>query len=939
MVNSTTPSAATAIRQEPVAIIGMGCRFPGADGPHAFWDLLVRGGDAITEVPAERWDARRYYDPRPATAGRTNSRWGGFVAGIDQFDPAFFGISAREAAEMDPQQRLALEVAWEAIEDSGYGPDLLAGSATGVFLGVSSADYSLLRFRHASTLNAYSCTGNAHSVAANRISYVLDLRGPSIAVDTACSSSLVATHLAAQSLRTGESDLAIAGGVSALLSADVYVAFSQSRYLAPDGHCKTFDAGANGYGRGEGCGMVMLKRLADAVADGDRILAVIRGSAINQDGRSNGLNAPNPDAQRDVIRKALRSAGVAPADISYVETHGTGTELGDPIEVSSLAAVLSEGRTPGERCLLGAVKTNIGHLEAAAGVAGLIKTVLAVMHGIIPSVAHLERPNAKLDLEATPFDIPVRAQPWPEAPSERIAGVSAFGFGGTNAHAIVTAPPPRTVHTAGADRPRHIVTLSARTAGLLRVLAARYADHLAGCADPLPDIAFTANTGRAHFAWRLAAQAASAEELAAGLRAFSEEAGEPAAAEMLTAGRAPARAPRVGFLCSGHGSQHPGSGRDLYRCAPAFRAAVDHCDAFVRDRLGSSPRAFIEGDATGGGFAADLTAQFTLEYALAELLTSWGIRPRAVLGHSLGEYVAACVAGALGVDEALTLVTERGRLMASLPAPGAMAAAFDSETAVRKILQDCQGVAIAAVNGPVSTVISGYRDSVTAAVRQLAGAGIEARLLRIPVAAHSPLLDPILDDFERAAQRLTFSAPRLALVSNVTGRAVGSSEIPDARYWRRHLREPVRFTDGMQAMIDLGCEVFVELGPEPSLLTMGKGCAPRLPLTWLPTLKRHEPDWQVLLHTIGQLEVSGVAVDWQGFDAGYRRRRVELPASPYERKRFWFEAAEVAEVAGLPEPPRHPLLGRRISPLPPGPGGNGREREGAGRPARTEEAH
>jgi acyl transferase domain-containing protein len=889
-----------------IAVIGMACRLPGAPDVDAFWNLLVDGGDAVTTVPTTRWDASRYYDPRPATPGRSYSRWGGFVTDIDLFDPEFFGIAPREAAEMDPQQRLALEVAWEALESAGYGPAQLGGSQTGVYLGVGGADYGMLRFRHTLTLNAYSSTGNAHSIVANRISYLLDLHGPSMAVDTACSASLVATHLAMQSLGQGETDLAIVGGVSALLSPEVYVAFCQSGYLAPDGRCKTFDARANGYGRGEGAGIVVLKRLADAVADRDRVLAVLLGSAVNQDGRSNGLNAPNPAAQRDVVRRALRSASVAPSEISYVETHGTGTELGDPIEVSSLAAVLGQDRADGDRCMLGAVKTNIGHLEAAAGIAGLIKTVLAIGHGVVPPTAHYQHPNPKLELDQTPFDIPNRPTPWPRPDGGRRAGVSAFGFGGTNAHIIVGDPPPPTAVDAVVDRPRHVLCLSARTEPLLRTLAQRYADHLQTTGDALPDIAFTANTGRAAFPVRIAASASSPIDMARQLAAFADG-GESEA----LSGRAPGRHPPIGLLCSGHGSHHPGSGRQLYASDPGFREAVDRCDAIVLERLGCSPRLFVLGEAEAGEFKLDLTSQFTLEYALGAMLLGWGLQPHALMGHSLGEYTAATLAGALDLDDALTLVTERGRLMASLPDAGAMAVAFDGEAAVRQALKELgrDDVSVAAVNGPVSTVVSGRRDGVVAALDQLARAGIDARMLRIDVAAHSPLLDPILDEFEQTAAGLRFAAPALTLVSNVTGRAMSADETPDATYWRRHLREPVRFADGMRAMLDLGCKVFVEIGPEPSLLAMGKGVAPDRNLTWLPALRRNEPDWDVLLSTMGALYVHGVPLDWSAFDSAYARHRVALPLSPYERTRHWFDASDGP--ADQPPAPTHPLLGRR----------------------------
>lgn len=900
------PTPATWLPREPVAVIGMACRLPGAANLVDYWSLLIEGRDAVTEVPDDRWDPDRYYDPRPATEGRTNSRWGGFLSGVDQFDPDFFGISPREAAEMDPQQRLALEVAWEALEDSGHAPDGLAGSDTGVYLGVGNSDYSRLRFRHRETLNAYSGTGTSYSIVANRISYLLDLRGPSLTVDTACSASLVAVHLAVQSLVTGESDLVLAGGVNVILDPDVYVAFSQARYLSPDGRCKPFDFRANGYARGEGCGVVVLKRLADAVADRDRVLAVLLGSAVNQDGHSNGLNAPNPHAQQQVIRKAVQAAGVRSCDIGYVETHGTGTVLGDPIEIKSLAAVLGEGRTAHGQCLLGAVKANIGHLEAAAGIASFIKVVLVLNHRTVPPNRHLQSPNPELRLDESPFEIPTGPQDWP-ASEQPLAAVSSFGFGGTNAHMILgPAPELEPVAPVGQNaRPEHVLCLSAHSERLLRMLCGEYARHVRAASLPVADVAYTANTGRARFPYRAAVRAGSGNELASRL----EELAAGAELETAVLARARARPPRIGFLFSGHGSHHPGSGRQLYQTQPSFQHVVDHCEDQVRGRLSGSPRGFILGRVGSGDLALELTAQFVLEYALATLLLRWGIRPHTVMGHSLGEYAAACVAGVLDVEDALILVTTRGRLLAGLPATGAMAVAFDDESAVRKCLASDQEVSIAAVNGPTSTVLSGPRGALEQVTHQLERHGIETRRLRIPVAGHSPLLDPILDEFERVAAELRFNAPKLSFVSNVLGGALSPGEVPDARYWRRHLREPVRFAEGIRAMVEMGCDTFIELGPEPSMLAMGKACVPGSQFAWYPTLRRDQPDWSVLLQAIAEIYVGGTPVDWRAFDDDFPRMRVPMPGPAYERRRLWFEASQ--EATGAPQAPAHPLLGRR----------------------------
>ena len=632
---------------EPVAIIGMGCRVPGgASDPDAFWQLLRGGVDAVSEIPAGRWDVDATYSPDPEAPGKMYTRQGGYLRGIDGFDPHFFGIAPREVPTLDPQQRLLMEVGWEALEHAGQPIDALFGSQTGVFVGISSNDYLNLQTKRGdlASLGPHVGTGNAASVAAGRLSYFLGLHGPAVSVDTACSSSVVALHLACQSLLTGESRLALAAGVNLILGPEANVVLSRARMLAPNGRCKTFDASADGFGRSEGCGVVVLKRLGDALADRDRVLAVIRASAVNQDGRSSGISAPNGLAQEAVIRQALARAGIAPAQVAYVEAHGTGTTLGDPIEILALANVLGEARARDQPVLVGSVKTNLGHLEAAAGIAGLIKVVLSLHHGEIPPHIHFRTPNPHIPWAELPVAIPTKAVPWPAIGGRRIAGLSSFGFSGTNAHVIIESAPP-VAKADGADldeppppaeRPLHVLTLSAKTEPALDALAASYARFLGRTTERVADVCHTANAGRAHFPCRLAVTGRTAEEIRLKL-----ESGGGAVRGRVTG----AVAPPVAFLFTGQGSQYVGMGRELYDTQPTFRAALDRCDELLRGELDVSLLSVLY-PAAGEPSRIDETrytqpALFAIEYALAELWRSWGVVPSLVLGHSVGEYVAA----------------------------------------------------------------------------------------------------------------------------------------------------------------------------------------------------------------------------------------------------------------------------------------------------------
>ncbi|MCK6590948.1 MAG: acyltransferase domain-containing protein, partial [Polyangiaceae bacterium] len=690
-VASFTATAAAPL-DEPIAIIGVGCRFPGGvRSADDFWQLLREGRDAITEVPATRWDADAYYDPDPDADGKMVTRWGGFLEGVDRFDATFFGLTPREAIHMDPQQRVLLEVTYEALEHAGIAPDRLMGSETGVFVGLCSADYQSFS-TELGVATAYTATGNAHSVAAGRLSYLLGLRGPSIAVDTACSSSLVALHLACQSLRMSECRAAVAGGITLILRPDGAIHLSRFRAMSPTGRCHTFDASADGYVRSEGCGMVVLKRLSDALRDGDRVLAVIRGSAVNQDGRSNGLTAPNGPSQQDVIRRALLQGGVAPCDVDYVEVHGTGTPLGDPIEVQALAAVLGQGR-PGERpVVMSAVKTNIGHTEGAAGVASLIKAVLCLQKEAIPPTLHVEELNPRIAWTELPVRVAREMVSWPRGERRRFAGVSSFGFSGTNAHVIVEEAPSISEEKpaeAKAERPVHVIAWSGRSAWSQRRRAEQIAEYLA--ANPtvlVADVAHTLGACRDHFEKRAAAVCASTSQLMEGIQQWLK--GEGTAHVMTGPEEGVTRAPRVAMVFTGQGSQHAGMGRALFEKHPVFRASMERCAALFDKHLSRSLLSVMYPPEGEGSPLDDTTytqpALFALEWSLFELWRSWGIEPVAVLGHSIGEVVAACAAGVLTLEDAVTLVVERSGRMGRLPAGGAMASVGGASERIEAIL-------------------------------------------------------------------------------------------------------------------------------------------------------------------------------------------------------------------------------------------------------------
>ncbi|MDJ0903719.1 MAG: SDR family NAD(P)-dependent oxidoreductase [Xenococcus sp. MO_188.B8] len=905
-------------KSEPIAIIGMGCRFPGANNLEEFWQLLHDGVDTISEIPPQRWNPDLYYDPDPNTPGKMYIRHAGLLQQVDQFDPEFFGISPREALSIDPQHRLLLEVCWEALENAGVVPRQLVDSQTGVFLGIGQVDYARRQLTSGNhkLISAYDGTGNGLCFASGRLSHVLGLQGPNIAIDTACSSSLVSVHLACQSLRTGECSLALAAGVQLILSPEITIFLSKARALSPDGRCKTFDADADGYGRGEGCGVIALKRMSDAVADGDNILAVIRGSAVNHDGSSSGLTVPNKTAQQTLLRKALANAKVKPSQVSYVEAHGTGTSLGDPVEVGALGTVFGEERVPESPLVIGSVKTNIGHLETAAGIAGLIKVVLSLQHKKIPPHLHFQQPNPHINWNKLPVMVPTDLMPWHSQEGKRIAGVSSFGMSGTNAHVVLEESPlTEPVKTAVVDPPVHLLTLSAKTEEALKQLVHKYENYLATQTNSaIADICFTANIGRSHFEHRLAVIAESTVELREILSAF----GSDQADDKLVSGQTNTRkCPQLVFLFTGQGSQYVGMGRQLYETQPVFRQTLERCDEILRPYLEKSLLGVLYPQAEEttplDETAYTQPALFALEYALFQLWKSWGITPDAVIGHSVGEYVAACVAGVFSLEDGLKLIAQRGALMQTVSTEGEMVVVFADETLVTEAIQGyVEQVAIAAINGPENIVISGERQAVASIVANLEEQGIETKKLVVSHAFHSPLMEPILREFATIAQQIKYSPPKIKLISNLTGKAV-NAEITTPEYWTNHLRETVQFNASMKMVHQQGYEIFLEIGPKPTLLGMTHQCLPEAIGVGVPSLRFGCEGWQSMLQSLAQLYVSGITVDWSGFNQDYPRQQVALPTYPFQRQRYWLETAVFdshSRKSILPS--EHPLLGQRL---------------------------
>ncbi|MBZ0275656.1 MAG: type I polyketide synthase, partial [Anaerolineae bacterium] len=903
--------AAERMRHEPIAVIGMACRFPGADSPEQFWELLANGVDAISETPPDRWDIDELYDPDPETSGKITSRFGGYIDRIDQFDPYFFGIAPKEAEQMDPQQRLLLQVAWEALENAGQTREGLQGSLTGVFVGVHShsVDYYLMQTHTLEDIDVYTGTGTSHSVTGGRLSYLFDLRGPNVSLDTACSSSLVATHLAVQSLRSRESNLALVGGVNLMLSPEFTVSASRMHMLSPDGRCKTFDQRANGFVRGEGCGVLILKRLSDAQADGDPILAVIRGSAVNQDGKSNGLTAPNGQSQEAVIRAALANAGVNPAEISYIEAHGTGTALGDPIEVEALAAVLAGDTSPEHICYLGSAKSNIGHLEGAAGVAGVMKAVLSMQHGALPPLLHFTGLNPHISFDGTPFAVTTELIPWEG--DHRLAGVSSFGWSGTNAHVILEAPPVRQDIAAEVSVRPQMLTISAQSDTALRAYARVYADFLRGdVVPPLRDLTYTANTHRTHFDYRLAVTGASPQDLSDALDAFARGAGS----DMVQAGyKALGEIHKAAFVFSGQGPQWWAMGRELLETEPVFRQQIEACDKLLRQYADWSLLEELTRAETESRLDQTAIAQpaiFALQIGLAALWASWGIRPDAVVGHSVGEIAAAHIAGVLSLEDAIRVVYHRARLMQGATGQGKMLSVEMAAEAAQGLVGPYgDKVAVAAINSPTSTVLSGDAEALAVIEQQVAERGIFHRMLPVNYAFHSPQMEPYQHELARELKGLKPAKARLTLISTVTGQPSDGLEYT-AEYWGRNIRQAVRFAPAIQGLAEQGYDTFLEIAPHPVLASVMEQCLGGVDRRGmvLHSLRRHKDERATMLTALAALYVQGEGIAWTALypDAG---NLVTLPAYPWQESRFWIEprVASRRVIAG-----GHALIGQRL---------------------------
>ncbi len=917
---------------EPIAIIGMACRLPGADSPAAFWSLLREGREATGEVPPRRREELLRAFRSRSDESRTHWRRGGFLAGLDDFDARFFGIAPREAERMDPQQRLLLETTWEAIEDAGIAADALAGSSTGVYVGIWTSDYERLMFESPRGVDFYMTTGGGRYSGSGRLSYFFGLQGPSLTLDTACSSSLVAVHLACRSLADGECDLALAGGANVILDPSITIAYSKAKMLSPEGSCRFGDASADGYVRSEGVGMVLLKPLAKALADGDPVRAVIRGTATNHDGKASGsIGRPAVLGQIDALRRAYRRAGIPPSRVSYVEAHGTGTRAGDPVELEALAAVLGEGRDPARPFLVGSAKTNLGHLEAASGIAGLIKTVLCLENEVLPASLHFTERSPAIDWEALPLRIVSEPTPWPrsaDSDETRIAGLNSFGISGTNAHLVLEEAP----RAAGSVRSvleasdLELLPLSAKSEGALRELARRYRDFLSQNESlSLRDIARTASLGRAHLSHRAVIAARDESGMRDGLGALAAG-GE--SASLLLGRSASRKAPRLAFVFPGQGSQWLGMGARLFEREAVFREQIERCHEALRAEADFSLVDEIRADAPASKLARIDVVQptlFAIQTAIAAQWRHWGVEPSVVIGHSMGEIAAAAVSSALNLEDAARVIARRSRLLLRVSGRGAMALV---ELSIADAMEAIRGredrLSVAVSNSPRSTVLSGDGEALEVVVRALEARDVFCRFIKVDVASHSPQMDPLLEELRKALEAIEPRAEEIPFHSTVTGERIGGRDLGPS-YWVRNLREPVLFAKAARDVLASGVDVFLEVSPHPILLPAlseapGWGEADAVALS---SMRRDENDRDEMLRGLGRLHALGASVDFSRVHAGHaghpvKTRPVRLPTYPWQRERYWLDTGKRL-AAPDPEPDSYYRVSWESAPLPAGP--------------------
>jgi acyl transferase domain-containing protein/acyl carrier protein len=903
---------------EPIAIIGIGCHFPGgATSPNAYWEMLCSGFDATRELPAQRWEVRKFYDPDMRKSGKTSTFRGGYLDHIDQFDAHFFGISPREAIWLDPQQRLLLQVAWEAMEDAGQVVEQLAGSDTGVFIGGFTLDYQLLQNYGVYSryqLQTHSATGMMMTMLANRLSYVFDFRGPSMSVDTACSASLVAVHLAVQAIHNGECSMALAGGSNVMIAPNMTIAESKGGFLSSDGRCKTFDAAANGYARGEGAGVVLLKPLSQALLDKDPIYAVVRGTAVSQDGHTNGITVPSQVAQETAMRKAFRRAGIAPHQVQYVEAHGTGTPVGDPVEARAIGNVLSKGRPEGQRCVIGSVKTNIGHLEAAAGIAGLTKVAMALKNGQIPPHLNLRNPNPDIPFDELQLRVPTRLEEWPDTDGPRRAGVNSFGFGGTNAHVILEeAPASRApISREPEGKKPYLIPLSARSPEALTALARSYQDYLTIQPHSLNDIGFSASLRRSHHDHRLTVVASSKEDAAEKLAGFLD--GNPTPG--VSSGRVPPTGqPKIAFVCSGMGPQWWAMARELLATEPVFRIAVERCDAELKLYTGWSLLEAMLAPEEESRMAETEVAQpanFAIQIGLAALWRSWGIEPDAIVGHSTGEVAAQYLSGVLSFEDAVRVNYYRSSLQQRTTGQGKMLAVGMTPETLHLAVRDAGPmVSVAAINSPSAVTVAGDPAILESMAAQLEQFGVFHRFLTVKVPYHSHFMDPLRDDLLKGLEGLSPGNARIPLYSTVTGTRIDGGGA-DANYWWQNVRSTVLFAAAATQMIADGYTVFVELSPHPVLASSLNELLAQQGQSGVvvPSMRRKESDTATMLGSLGTLYANGCPVAWHRFydsDSTF----VRLPSYPWQFKSYWNESPEAREDRHYQ--PVHPLLGQRMN--------------------------